>query len=296
MKFKDYYQILGVAADADVPTIKKAYRKLVRQYHPDVSKEKDAEEKIKEINEAYEVLHDEKKRAPYDQLRQGGFRTGEDFTPPPGFGGFQHDDFAQMHDISDLFASLFGDMGANPSAFRYARQPRPARGQDIQVRVPLTLEEAYSGVEKTYSLRSPLEQTLKVKLPAGITNGQKIRLTGKGYPGQAGGPPGDCYLEVDLSPHHLFRLEGNDIHYSLKITPWEAALGAQITVATLDGPIKLKIHPGSQSGQTLRIPNKGLGGGSELIHLQIHTPPAHTQAEKDFYEKMATEFKFNPRG
>lgn len=301
MKFKDYYDILGVSEDADEKTIKTAYRKLARQYHPDVSKAPDAEEKIKEVNEAYEVLKDKQKRAQFDQLRRGGWQQGEEFTPPPGWGGYRQEDFGQMHDFADLFSSLFGG-GGGASPFHRAR-PQAQRGQDLNYRIQLSLEDAYSGVERTITIRVPeytpqgfvheANKTLKVKIPAGVTSGQKIRLAGKGQPGQHNGPNGDLLLEVDLQKHPQFTLEGKNIHSNVNIMPWQAALGDQVPVRTLGGTVKIKIPAGAESGQKLRLTGKGLPGnpaGNHLVQIMIQTPKADSDEAKAFYTTMAEEF------
>lgn len=303
MEYKDYYKILGVSRDAKPEDIKRAYRRLARKYHPDVSKERDAEARFKEINEAHEVLKDPEKRAAYDSLGSG-WQAGQDFHPPPG-GGFEQREFhfrpEDMGQFSDFFASLFG------RGFRGA-ETRRRRGEDQNARLRIELAEAYRGATRQVRLDEPVvgadgritsrSRTLNVRIPPGVTQGQQIRLAGQGAPGLGGGPAGDLYLEIDLAPHELFRVDGKDIHVQVPIAPWEAALGASIPVPTLGGPVNLKVPPGSQSGRRLRLKGRGLPGqppGDELAELEIVTPPAHTDAEKAFYRRMAETFSFNPR-
>jgi curved DNA-binding protein len=313
MEYKDYYKILGVSRTASEDEIKKSYRKLARKYHPDVSKEPHAEERFKEIQEAYEVLKDSKKRSAYDQLG-ANWKSGQDFRPPPGwqpFGGFEGG-FAGDEDMggfSDFFSTLFGGgRGARGGAggFQHAhhRQQRGGfygfgeeQAQDQQVKVQISLEEAYRGGAKTIQLQVPTIdargqmqyalRTLKVNIPKGVTSGQKLRLTGQG----AGG--GDLYLEMEIMPHPRFKLEGRDVYLELPVTPWEAALGAKISVPTLGGNVELKLGPNAQGGQKLRLKGRGLSGktvGDQYVVVQIQTPPANTDAQ------MAKEMPFNPRG
>lgn len=299
MQFQDYYEVLGVPRTAAPDEIKRAYRKLARKYHPDVSKEPDAAERIKQVNEAYEVLKDPEKRAAYDQVGSG-YRRGDEFRPPPGWQDnafhFSAGDTAQF---SDFFESLFGAQfgaGARAGAARGAHA-----GEDQYARIELTLEEAFQGTTRTVMLASPdgRERRLQVKIPAGVTSGQQIRLAGQGAPGLRGGPAGDLYLEVEILPHRFFRVDGKDVHLDLPIAPWEAALGASLKVPTLGGAVTMKIPAGARPGQKLRLKGRGLPGrnpGDEYVHLQIITPPAHTPEARDFYERMAKEFaSFNPR-
>ncbi|KTD74690.1 DnaJ C-terminal domain-containing protein [Legionella waltersii] len=287
---KDYYKIMGVQQDASEQDIKMAYRKLARKYHPDISKESDAEERFKEMGEAYEILKDPKKRAEYDQYlkykdHQSHQQHGHQYQNQP-HQEFQFD--------GDLFESLFGHS-------RYQHQPMA--GQNYQGKITITLEEAYAGAVK--SLQVPVDQgqetklqTLNVKIPAGVKSGQQIRLAGQGGSGFNGGPRGDLYLTVDVLKHSLFDVMDNDIYLTLPITPWEAALGTTIVVPTLSGKIDLKIPPGSQGGQKLRIKDRGLPGknpGHQFVLLKIITPPAHSAESKALYEKMAEIMPFNPR-
>ncbi|KXX63609.1 DnaJ C-terminal domain-containing protein [Marichromatium gracile] len=293
MQYKDYYKTLGVARDASQDEIKRAYRKLARKYHPDVSKESDAEARFKEINEANEVLHDPEKRAAYDALGSG-WRAGQDFRPPPGGGrrGHYRFDADDVGDFSDFFSSIFG------RAFGGAEPPR-RRGQDQTVRIALDLDEAYRGVTRQVRVESSGNaRTLKVRIPAGVTQGRQIRLAGQGGAGLGGGPAGDLYLEVELKPHPHFTPDGRDIHLRLPLAPWEAALGAAVSVPTLGGTVSLKIPPGSQSGQRLRLKGRGLPGdppGDTLVTLEIQAPPATTEAARRAYRKLAEQLDFNPR-
>lgn len=320
MEYKNYYDILGVKRDASTDEIKKAYRKLVRKYHPDVSKEKNAEEKTKELNEAYEVLGDAEKRKRYDQLG-ANWRAGEQFTPPPGWGGssqgehtFYSSDFGDLGggQFSDFFEALFGGGFANAgrqqrSPFQ-SRRTAPQKGEDLHSKLIVPLIDAYLGstvnitvpIASTdeYGRRSTQTKNLKVKLPTGIIHGQQIRLSGQGTPGMNGGPAGDLILNVELAEHPHFRVDGSDIYLNLPITPWEAALGATIAVPTLGGKVELKIPAGSHSGQKLRLKGRGLPAkptGNQYVTLQIYTPPADDTSAKEFYQRMAETFKFNPR-
>lgn len=295
MQFKDYYDILGVKPDATDAEIKRAYRRLARKYHPDVSKEAGAEDQIKSVNEAYEALKDGERRREYDQLRAGGYRAGDEFRPPPnwqgnrggGNGGFHESDF------SDFFESVFGRGGARGHA-------GPRRGSDLQAKISIDLRSAFTGGRERITLRDPVqgERTLEVKIPAGIEPGRQIRLSGQGNPGLQGGPAGDLLLEVGVRDDPRFRLEGRDIHSVVPIAPWEAALGATVTVPTLAGEVELRVPAGSNGGRKMRLRGRGWPGkvvGDQIVELEIQTPHAGTEEQKRFYESMAAMFDFNPR-
>lgn len=301
MKYKDYYKILGVERGATEEDLKKAYRKLARKYHPDVSKEADAKEKFQEVSEAYETLRNKEKRAAYDNL--GRFDPGQDFRPSHdwyerfgerfGRGGAQteFEDLGNV-DLSDLFESL-GMRGRG--GFR--KRNVPIRGEDYGVSVRLTLEEAYRGAERQLQIGS---NTIRARIPKGASDGQQLRLRGKGGPGANGGPPGDLLLHIALEPHPLFRVSGHDLDLELPVTPPEAALGAQVEIPTLEGRVNLKIPAGSQSGQKLRLAGKGLplpGGGAGDLYavLAIVVPATLSERERKLYEELKTASRFDPR-
>lgn len=305
MKYKDYYQALGVARDASQDDIKRAYRRLARKYHPDVSTENDAEERFKSIGEAYEVLKDTEKRAAYDQLGSN-WQAGQDFRPPPGWerqfrtgGGGFHSTF-DLGDFSDFFESLFGAEPRMRSGGRHAGPRRaPQRGANRQLKLSVGLEDAYRGATRVVNPGTGASRNLQVKIPAGVMPGQQIRLAGQGGDGVAGGARGDLLLEVQIAPHRHFTVNGKDIFLDLPIAPWEAALGASVEVPTLAGRVELKIPPDSQSGRKLRLKGRGLGAktkGDQYVVVQVVTPKADTQAARDFYRHMAETLPFNPRG
>lgn len=298
MEFKDYYDILGVKPDASEAEIKAAYRKLARQYHPDKNKEAGAEDKFKAVNEANEVLRDKEKRRAYDQVRAGGYRGGEQFRPPPGFGqGFDFGDGAGEGDFSDFFESLFGR-----GAGGHRGQPRARRGRDVQAQVQIDLQTAFDGGRTRVALHDSHgnERVLEVKIPAGIQPGQVIRLSGQGHAGAAGGPNGDLLLEVAIRDDARFRLDGRNVLHVLPIAPWEAALGATVPVPTLAGAVDLRIPAGAQSGKKLRLKGRGMPGtppGDQLVELSIRTPPAEDDKQRKAYEALHKHFAdYNPRG
>ena len=318
MEFKDYYKVMGVARDATEAQIKQAYRKLARKYHPDVSKEKDAEARFKEVGEAYEVLKSPEKRAAYDQLGQGP-RPGEQFSPPPDWGsGFEFRGAgggSGNADYSDFFESLFG--GAMGGAGRQQRRgfdPRgaergpPDRGEDHHAKVMLDLDATLQGGSRTLTLRIPeidaqgrlvtKDRVLNVQVPKGILPGQTIRLAGQGSTPGAPVPPGDLYIEVEFQPHPLYRIDGRDLYLELPVTPWEAALGASVKSPTPGGTVDLKIPPGSHAGSKLRLKGRGIPAsapGDFYVVLQIALPPATDEKAKAAYRALADSLPFNPR-
>jgi len=309
MQYKDYYKTLGVGRDASQDDIKKAYRRLARKYHPDVSSEADAEERFKEVGEAYEVLKDPEKRAAYDQLGNQ-WQSGESFRPPPDWnagyeysGGFAGAD-ASAH--SDFFESLFGfagrgQTGGAGAGFR-------AQGQDSHARVLIDLEDAYQGATRSLSLHHPQldanghvtlkERQLKVNIPKGVYAGQHIRLKGQGEAGMGGGQTGDLYLEIEFNPHSRYRVEGKDVYLDLPVTPWEAALGEQLTVPTPVGKVNMKIPAGSTQGKQMRLKGKGIPAkvpGDFYVVLRIVVPPADTDKAREAYETLKQAVDFHPR-
>lgn len=315
VEFKDYYQVMGVARDATEAEIKQAYRRLARKYHPDVSKEKDAEARFKDLGEAYEVLKSAEKRAAYDQLGAGP-RPGENFKPPPDWGsGFEFSGAgpsgtAGGADYSDFFESLFGGAGAGArrAGHRGGRASAEDRGEDHHAKVLLDLDATLQGGSRQMTLRVPeidadgrlvsRERTLNVQVPKGILPGQTIRLAGQGSAAPAGGKAGDLYIEVEFQPHPLYKLDGRDLYLELPVAPWEAALGATVKTPTPNGVVELKIPPGSHAGSKLRLKSRGLPAatpGDLYVVLQIALPPAADEKSKDAYRAMAAALPFNPR-
>jgi curved DNA-binding protein len=312
MQFKDYYQTLGVSRDAGADEIKKAFRRLARKYHPDVSKEADAEQRMREVNEAYAVLSDPEKRAAYDQLGQG-YQTGQDFRPPPDWdAGFEFSGRGfsphEAADFSDFFAELFGHMGGRQAGFGTRGGPYQARGEDHHAKVLLDLEDAFSGATRQINLQVPAmdaqgrvrlnTRTLNVKIPRGVKEGQIIRLAGQGAPGAGATTAGDLLLEVHFKPHPRLRPDGRDLHLTLPVAPWEAALGAIIAVDLPGGSVQVRIPEGARSGRQLRVRGKGIPGeppGDLLLDIQVVLPPADSPKARQLYETMARELAFDPR-
>ncbi len=309
MQFKDYYKIMGVARDATQDEIKRAYRQLARKYHPDVSKASDAEERFKEVGEAYEVLKDAEKRAAYDQLG-ANWKTGQDFRPPPDWNaGFEFSgadaQSGNAAEFSDFFSSLFGQ-GFARHAGHAAHQ---AQGEDRHAKILIALEDAYTGNTLTVTLQAPevdatghrvmRERKLNVTIPRGIRAGQHIRLTGQGGQAMGQGKPGDLYLEIEFRPHPFYRVEQRDVYLDLPVSPWEAALGATLKVPTPAGSVELKIPANSMSDGKLRLKGRGIPGGTPgdfYVILQIVLPPADSETAQAHYRNFAEQFKtFNPR-
>jgi curved DNA-binding protein len=300
--YRDYYEILGVSRDADEEEIRRTYRRLARQYHPDVNREPGAEDRFKEISEAYEVLRDPEKRERYDRLG-ADWRAGDDVTAGAGFddvfgggfGGFSDGGGTRVEfgtgEFSDFFESLFGQRGA----------PRTAagggRGGDQEALIELTLEEAAIGGERRITLGDGREY--RVNIPAGVRDGQRIRLAGEGGRGRGDGPPGDLYLRVRLRPHKLFRLEGRDVYVDLPLAPWEAALGATVEVPTLRGNARVKVPAGSSCGRRLRVRGEGMpakrGNGDLYANVRIDVPPKPSKKERSLFQQLAEESRFDPR-
>jgi curved DNA-binding protein len=324
MRYRDYYEVMGVPRGASQDEIKRAYRKLARKYHPDVSKEKDAEAKFKELQEAYEVLKDPEKRAAYDQLGHD-WRAGQEFRPPPDWGrGFEFSTRAgrrgpggagmgaqDFEQFSDFFSELFGARSpfgsGRPGPGARAGGQYSARGEDHVAKVEIDLEDAYKGGTRTIELRSPQltadghvvtqPRTLRVTIPAGVVEGQQIRLAGQGSPGLGGGSSGDLFLEINIRPHPRYKVEGRDVTLTLPVAPWEAALGESVSVPTLGGPVEMRLPAGARSGQRLRLRGRGLPGttpGDQYVQLEIVLPPDSPKA-RQLFEQMKRELPFDPR-
>jgi curved DNA-binding protein len=303
MKYKDYYASLGLERGASEEAIKKAYRRYARKYHPDVSKEAGAEEKFKEIAEAYQTLKDPEKRAAYDQL--GAHAPGQDFQPPPDWRQqYSESPFAAEDlDLSDLFSHLHAGGGR-----RGAR--RSMAGQDYEIAVAITIEQAFEGTQIDLDLNMPeydadgrlhrTPQVFKARIPKGATDGQRLRLPGKGGKGLNGGRDGDLYLNISLRPHPLYRATGHDLYLDLPLAPWEAVLGTAVEVPTPGGVVRLKVPPGTQAGRHLRLPNRGLpkpkeGQGDLYAIVQIVVPSVVGETERDLYQKLSNDSAFDPR-
>jgi len=317
LDYKDYYAVLGVAKDASSAEIQKAYRKLARKFHPDVNKKPEAETKFKEINEAHEVLKNEEKRAKYDQFGSAWKQSQQTGAPPPGYediftvftsgadnrAGFDFggEEFSSFFDM--LFGSGHGQGGPRATWTTGPTRPTQQAGVDHEAGISLTLAEAASGGEREITLTDPAtgqHKTLRVKIPKGIRSGQKIRLPGQGGSGRGASPRGHLFLNVDILPDSRFRLEGNDLYTTLPVTPWEAALGGQAKVSTLEGDVMVKIPPASSSGRKIRLKEKGFPAikgpaGDLYAEIRILVPKQLTPDEKDLFEKLAEESKFQAR-
>ena len=312
MEYVDYYKTLGVTHDASADEIKKAFRKLARKYHPDVSKEADAELRMKEVNEAYAVLSDPERRSAYDNLGKG-YTGGQDFNPPPGWdSGFEFSGEGMSPEeaarFSDFFSELFGRMGDADPFHGQGRTRHTTQGRDHHARILLDLEDTFTGPTRQLVLQVPTlaqdghvrlqPRTLNVKIPVGIRTGQIIRLAGQGQPGPSGVPAGDLLLEVQFRPHPRFEVDGRDLSMPLPVAPWEAALGAVVPVSLPVGAVKVRIPAGAQSGQSLTVRGKGLPGptpGDLHLRLKVVLPPAKSDAARALYETMAKEMAFDPR-
>jgi curved DNA-binding protein len=327
MEYRDYYEALGVPRTATADEVKKAYRKLARKYHPDVSKEPNAEERFKEVQEAYEVLKDPEKRAAYDQLG-ADWKQGQPFRPPPDWGSgfefrgappgganagpqgqaFRFEFDGEGRGFSDFFSSLFGGAESPFAGAARGRAGGGLGGRDHHARLDIDIEEAYRGGTRTLELKHPqvkpdghvevANRAVRVSIPAGVTEGQLIRLAGQGEPGHGGGRAGDLYLEVHVRPHRLYHLEGRDVTLTLPVAPWEASLGATVTTPTLGGSVELRIPAGSQSDSKLRLRGRGLPGqppGDQYVVLRVVLPPANSPAARALYEQMGRELAFDPR-
>ena len=311
MEFKDYYKILGVSPDADSKEIKTAYRKLARKYHPDMNPDPGAEDKFKEVAEAYEVLKNDTRRAEFDELRKYGNQSGGGFQPPPGWqgsGAGQQQD-AQFHDFSDFFNSMFGG-GAGAGGFRSAggRTRGPLRGQDAEIELPVFLEETITDHPRTVEYSVPVHENgqikqvkkqLKVTIPKGVIDSERIRLKGQGVPSMEGGEAGDLYLHIRLVPHPLFDVQGHNLLLTLPLAPWEAALGTKVALPTLEGKISLTIPPNTPAGKKLRIKGKGLQGkgviGDLYAVIKIVMPPDANATAQRLWRELSEQTSFDPR-
>jgi curved DNA-binding protein len=312
MEFKDYYKVLGVERSAPEDEIKKAYRKLARRHHPDLSKAADSQARMQEINEAYEVLRDPERRAAYDRVGSG-WQGGQDFRPPPDwdagfeFSGAPHG-AAEAEHFSEFFETLFGAAARGGARHRQAGRNAQVRGDDHHARIVISLADGFHGATRVLTLQSPgldhdgrvsvRERQLSVNIPKGVRAGQQIRLAGQGSPGLNGGPAGDLFLEIQFEPHPRYRVDGRDLYLALPVTPWEAALGAAVQVPTLSGTLEVSVPAGSQAGRRLRLKGRGIPGavpGDLYVVLEVVLPEAVSNKAKDIYRKMAQELAFDPR-
>jgi curved DNA-binding protein len=308
MKYVDYYKVLGVERNATQADIKKAYRHLAHKYHPDISKVNGAEEKFKEVAQAYETLKDPEKRTAYDKL--GTHNPGEEFVPPHQWQEQFHESAADFSDVdlADLLAAFAAAQREGSGRQHHAN--RPLRGQDFEVATPVTLEQIYSGAETEISIALPeydaqgllhrVPHTFRVTVPKGASNGQRLRLPGKGGSGLNGGAPGDLYLVMQVQPHPLYRVDGHDLYMELPLTPWEAALGASVQVPTLGGTVEMTIPPGTAAGRKLRLARRGLPSGGDAhgnlyAVVQIELPGTFSARERELYGQLAAESHFDPR-
>ncbi len=321
VSFKDYYKVLGVERSDDEEVIKKAFRRLARKYHPDVSKVADASARMQEINEAYEVLRDKEKRAAYDQVGEA-WKGGQEFKPPPGWdSGFEFSGppgssqrASDSAEHSAFFDALFGAAHraeGNRQQTHGTRGEPGIRGQDHHAKIVVPLEDAFAGATREIAMHSPTidvegrvvmrERSLSVSVPKGIRTGQQIRLTGQGSPGLGSGGPGDLYLEIEFAPHRLYRPDGRDLYLTLPVAPWEAALGSSVPVPTPEGSVEMTIPPGSQTGRKLRLRGRGIPGmqentpGDFYVVLEVVLPPAADDKSRALYARMADELAFDPR-
>lgn len=316
--YQDYYQTLGVPRDATEEQIRSAYRKLARRYHPDVNKSADATERFKQLGEAYEVLKDAEKRRRYDALG-ANWREGQEFTPPPGWGpeGSVHYQTVDLGDLglggegadfSDFFSAIFG--GGTGTGTRRARRPRRARGEDVEAELAVPLEDVYRGAVKTVTLSQPevgpdgrlheATRSYEVRIPPGTREGARLRLAGQGTQGAGGGASGDLYMRIRLQPHPRFRVEGADLHVQVPVAPWEAALGAEVPVSTLDGTVQARLPAGTGSGRRLRLRGLGLpdsGGrrGDLYAEVRVDVPRTLAPREKELFEELRRVSSFDPR-
>jgi len=320
VKYTDYYATLGVEREASAAEIRKAYRRLARRYHPDISSEDDAEATFKEVNEAYQVLSDPEQKEAYDQL--GRHQSGEDFRPSGDWGGqVWQEGGLEDFDLADLLERLGQRAAGSQAAGRQAsgRQaggrrragaPFAMRGQDYEATTTISLEDAARGIEVSLDLSVPeptadggvkkVPRTTRVRVPRGVVDGERLRVAGRGGPGYGDGPPGDLYLDIHLQSHPLFRAVGHDLYLEVPITPWEAVLGAEIELPTLDGRVKVSVKPGAKAGQKLRLAGKGLprrgeGAGDLYGVLQLVTPTVTTEKERELYRELAAASSFDPR-